>query len=77
MIDHLAIEVSDLKMSGLFYDNVLKPLGYKKLMESPQEFGGRQVLGWGDSSETELYIAEGSSNKPRLHIAYSSMVTYA
>lgn len=70
MIDHLAIDVSDLKKSGHFYEKALEPLGYKKLMESLQEFGGRLVLGWGDSSETELYIADGSSNKPRLHIAF-------
>jgi catechol 2,3-dioxygenase-like lactoylglutathione lyase family enzyme len=72
MIDHLAIDVSDLQKSGHFYDNALEPLGYKKLMESPQEFGGRLVLGWRDSTETEFYIAEGSSNKPRLHIAFRS-----
>ncbi len=47
MIDHLAVDVSDLKKSGHFYDNALEPLGYKKLMETPQEFGGRLTLGWG------------------------------
>ncbi|MCX6123589.1 MAG: VOC family protein, partial [Proteobacteria bacterium] len=66
MIDHLAVDVSDLKKSGYFYDHALKPLGYKKLMEGPQEFGGRLVLGWEDSAETALYIGEGSRNKPRL-----------
>ncbi len=70
MIDHLAVDVSDLKKSGQFYDNVLEPLGYKKLMEGPQEFGGRMVLGWEDSTETGFYIGEGSRNKPRLHIAF-------
>ena len=70
MIDHLAIEVSDLKKSGYFYYSALKPLGYKKLMESPQEFAGRLVLGWRDSAETELYIGEGLRNEPRLHIAF-------
>lgn len=39
MIDHLAVDVSDLEKSGHFYDNALEPLGYKKLMEAPQEFG--------------------------------------
>jgi hypothetical protein len=44
MIDHLAVDVSDLKKSGHFYDNALEPLGYTKLMEAPQEFGGRLCL---------------------------------
>ena len=70
MIDHLAVIVSDLKISGRFYDKALEPLGYKKLMEAPQEFGGRLVLGWEDSAETELYIGEGTRNEPRLHIAF-------
>ena len=70
MIDHISVDVSDLKKSGHFYDNALKPLGYKMLMEAPQEFRGRLVLGWGDSAETELYIGESISNKPRLHIAF-------
>jgi catechol 2,3-dioxygenase-like lactoylglutathione lyase family enzyme len=70
MIDHLAIDVSDLKKSGHFYDNALKPLGYRKLTESPQEFGGRLCLGWEDSADTSIYIGEGSRNEPRLHIAF-------
>lgn len=70
MIDHLAVDVSDIKKSGYFYDKALSPLGYLKLMEASQEFGGRLVLGWKDSAETELYIGEGSRNVPRLHIAF-------
>ena len=70
MIDHLAIDVSDLERSGRFYDKALEPLGYKKLMEAPQEFEGHLCLGWGDPSKTELYINEGSRNEPRLHIAF-------
>lgn len=70
MIDHLAIDVSDLEKSGHFYDNALEPLGYKKLTEAPQEFGGRLTLGWTDSSETDLYIGLGLRNQPRLHIAF-------
>ena len=68
IIDHVALDVRDLKKSECFYDNALQPLRYKKLMEALQEFGGRLVLGWGDSVETELYIGVGSHNKPRLHI---------
>ena len=70
MIDHISVDVSDLKKSEHFYDNALEPLGYKKLMKAPQEFGGRLVLGWVDSAETEFFIAEGTRNEPRLHIAF-------
>jgi len=70
MIDHLAIDVSDLERSGRFYDAALKALGYKRLVETPQEFGGRLFLGWDDASETDFYISDGSPTEPRLHMAF-------
>lgn len=70
MIDHLAIDVRDLEKSGHFYDHALEPLGYKKLMDAPQEFGGRLILGWGDAADTDFYIGEGSRTEPRLHFAF-------
>lgn len=70
MIDHLAIEVSHLEQSIAFYDKALQQLGYKRLSDTPQEFGGRRTMGWSDSSERDFYIAEGSSTTPRLHIAF-------
>lgn len=70
MIDHLVIDVGNLRESGHFYDKALEPLGYKKLMEAPQEFGGRLTLGWQDAVETDFYICEGSRNVARFHIAF-------
>ncbi len=71
MIDHIALQVSDLKKSQHFYDNALAPLGYKRLMEVPQESGqGVLVFGWGDSIQTDFWISEGLRNEPRLHIAF-------
>src|SRR4051794_5425840 len=71
MIDHIALQVSDLKRSQNFYDNALAPLGYDRLVESPQENRqGVLVLGWGDSIETDFWISEGLRNEPRLHIAF-------
>lgn len=70
MIDHLALEVSDLKKSQHFYDHALEPLGYTRLMETPQEFGGRLVFGWEDSSKSDFWISQGQRNEPRLHIAF-------
>ena len=70
MIDHFAIDVSDLNKSGRFYDKALEPLGYKKLMDTPQEFGERLVLGWADQNKTDLYIGEGVRNQPGIHVAF-------
>lgn len=71
MIDHLSLEVSDLKKSGQFYNKVLEPLGYEKFMEAPEDFEGRLCLGWGDSSST-FWINEGSRNEQQLHIAFKA-----
>ncbi len=70
MIDHLAIDVSDLEKSGRFYDQALKPLGYRRVTEEPRELGGRRYLGWADASETDLYVNEAVSTQPRLHLAF-------
>jgi catechol 2,3-dioxygenase-like lactoylglutathione lyase family enzyme len=71
MIDHIALQVGDLKKSQHFYDNALAPLGYKRLMEVPQKNGqGVMVFGWGDSIQTDLWISEGLCTEPRLHIAF-------
>lgn len=70
MIDHLALPVRDLERSGAFYDKALTALGYKRLTESPQEFGGRLTLGWADASDTDLYLAEAAPTQPPLHLAF-------
>ena len=70
MIDHLALDVSDLEKSGRFYEHALAPLGYQKLMDAPQEFGGRLTLGWEDSTKSDFYISEGSRTVPSMHIAF-------
>ena len=71
MIDHLALQASDLARSQAFYDKALAPLGYKSLMEAPQKNAqGFRSLGWGDSLETDIWIREGQRTEPRLHIAF-------
>lgn len=42
MLAHVSIGVSDIKRAGLFYDGVLKPLGYTRLHD------GEAALGYGD-----------------------------
>jgi catechol 2,3-dioxygenase-like lactoylglutathione lyase family enzyme len=41
MISHVSIGVSDIKKAGAFYDAVMQPIGYKRLVD-----GGK--LGYGD-----------------------------
>src|SRR5262245_62940786 len=39
MIDHASIAVRDLAASAAFYEKVLAPLGYRKLVVRPQTIG--------------------------------------
>lgn len=39
MIDHVSIGVRSIAATRRFYDNALKPLGYKALSESPGSLG--------------------------------------
>lgn len=73
MIDHIALQVSDLKKSLKFYDGALAPLGYKKLLEAPQaNEHGVLIMGWGDNLQTDIWISEGRRNEPCLHIAFKA-----
>jgi catechol 2,3-dioxygenase-like lactoylglutathione lyase family enzyme len=42
MIDHISLQCADVAASAAFYDAVLRPLGYRRVMD----FG--QVIGYGD-----------------------------
>jgi catechol 2,3-dioxygenase-like lactoylglutathione lyase family enzyme len=39
MIDHVSIAVADLKNSAAFYEAVLEPLGYRKIVDRPASVG--------------------------------------
>jgi catechol 2,3-dioxygenase-like lactoylglutathione lyase family enzyme len=39
MIDHVSVPVRDLQASALFYERVLAPLGYARLVERPATVG--------------------------------------
>ncbi|WP_315838394.1 VOC family protein [Bradyrhizobium prioriisuperbiae] len=39
MIDHISIAVRDLAASAAFYQHVLEPLGYSRLVERPATIG--------------------------------------
>ena len=70
MIDHTGLDISDPVRSRRFYEVALAPLGYKVLMELPLSItGGALVLGMGVPPKPDLWIHQGSPQKPPLHIA--------
>ncbi len=71
MIDHTGLEVSNPEKSRRFYEKALAPLGYKLMMEIPREYTeGVVVLGFGEPPKPDFWVAEGTPNEPRLHIAF-------
>lgn len=71
MIDHTGFNMSNAAKSRAFYEAALAPLGYKVLMEIPTEFtGGKIVLGLGEPPKPDFWLAEGTPQEPRMHIAF-------
>jgi catechol 2,3-dioxygenase-like lactoylglutathione lyase family enzyme len=71
MIDHTGLAVTDPEKSRRFYERALAPLGYALLMEVPKEFtGGRVVCGYGVPPKADFWLAEGTPNEPRIHVAF-------
>ncbi len=71
MIDHTGLQVSDPQKSRKFYDAALAPLGYQMLKEIPKEYtGGDVVLGYGLPGRPNFWVAQGTPNQPRVHIAF-------
>ena len=70
MIDHTGLHASNPEKSRAFYDQALAPLGYKLLAEIPKEFtGGLVVLGYGEPPKPDFWVAEGTAETPKVHIA--------
>jgi len=71
MIDHIGLSVSDPQVSRPFYERALAPLGYQLLREIPTQItGGRVVLGFGAPPKPDFWVAEGTPQTPRLHVAF-------
>jgi catechol 2,3-dioxygenase-like lactoylglutathione lyase family enzyme len=67
MIDHVSVPVRDLVASTAFYEHVLAPLGYVKLVERPATVGfGKKYPEFWLNLRSDL--APGPSN-PGAHIA--------
>jgi catechol 2,3-dioxygenase-like lactoylglutathione lyase family enzyme len=71
MIDHSGFNMSNPVVSRAFYEKALAPLGYVVMMEVPKEHtGGRVVLGLGAPPKPDFWLAEGTPQTPRVHIAF-------
>ncbi len=71
MIDHTGFNISNPQKSRKFYDNALAPLGYEPVYEVPKEYTeGKVVIGYGVPPKPDFWIAEGTPNKPHIHIAF-------
>jgi len=71
MLDHVSINCADLDASARFYDAVLAPLGYKRLMD----FG--DVLGYGSDNPSFWLGTQGEggpSSQPNreVHLAFAA-----
>ncbi|MGE0735257.1 MAG: VOC family protein [Alphaproteobacteria bacterium] len=65
MIDHTGLQVSDLAKAKSFYRAALAPLGYGLL----REFGD-MAAGFGVAPKPDFWVAAGTPNIPRMHIAF-------
>ena len=62
MIDHIAVQVSDLEKSVAFYTKALAPLGYQLLMRFPE------AAGFGLPGKADLWLGVGKPNDT-VHVA--------
>jgi catechol 2,3-dioxygenase-like lactoylglutathione lyase family enzyme len=71
MIDHTGIIVSDFEKSKKFYTEALNPIGYRLLLEFPSSVtGSTNVAGFGEPPTTDFWVAQGTPNDPRIHVAF-------
>jgi catechol 2,3-dioxygenase-like lactoylglutathione lyase family enzyme len=71
MIDHTAINVSDLSVSRLFYQSVLAAMGYVIRHDSGATVGyGLREPASVDDPGGEFWLAQGEPFAPRSHIAF-------
>jgi catechol 2,3-dioxygenase-like lactoylglutathione lyase family enzyme len=71
MIDHTGLKISNPAASRRFYETALAPLGYRVLMEIPTEHtGGPVVLGYGVPPKPDFWVAQGTPEMPRVHVAF-------
>ncbi|MCW5654171.1 VOC family protein [Hydrogenophaga sp.] len=71
MIDHMGINVSDIRKSKAFYALALAPLGYALVMELPASVTGyADTAGFGEPPKPDFWISGGTPNQPPIHVAF-------
>ena len=64
MLDHVSIQCADAEASAQFYDTVLSPLGYARVLDfSP-------VIGFGRPGRPQFWIGPGATPQTDIHIAF-------
>jgi len=70
MLDHTGLNVSDYARSKAFYIAALAPLGYQVIKELPANIFPTGAMGRGVPPKPDFWVAGGTSNPPRTHIAF-------
>jgi catechol 2,3-dioxygenase-like lactoylglutathione lyase family enzyme len=68
VLDHLALQVADVQASGRFYDAVLAPLGYERVLD----FG--DAIGFGARGRPQFWIGPvtTSGEAREVHVAFEA-----
>ena len=73
MLDHIGFSVSNMKVSRIFYEKALKPLGITPLMEVTPEMTGTSDshVGYG-SGRPFFWIGTGGKVSVATHVAFAT-----
>jgi catechol 2,3-dioxygenase-like lactoylglutathione lyase family enzyme len=67
MLDHVTLAVTDFQRSRAFYDQVLAPLGIKRLFAD-----GDHAAGYGHEGKAFFWIAQQDRPATQAHIAFAA-----
>jgi len=71
MIDHVSVIVSDYARSKAFYLRALAQVGHSRLVELPAAREGQsQSAGFCHDDGSDLWISQGDSSGPPIHLAF-------
>jgi catechol 2,3-dioxygenase-like lactoylglutathione lyase family enzyme len=65
VIDHIVVNVRNLKESRRFYDQALAPLGYRLVKEFP---GG---IGYGMGAKADFWMMQREPHSEAVHVAFA------
>jgi catechol 2,3-dioxygenase-like lactoylglutathione lyase family enzyme len=70
MLDHIGVDVTDIRRSRAFYEAALKPLGYRVIQElTPEQTGANPIVMFGVEAP-EFVIAEDQAPGLGNHFAF-------